>query len=161
MKKRKMPLAEWLSIKVAKNPSQVVLAIILLFNVIFFLVAALIIDNLALPGTETLGFWESLYYSVMMVLDAGNADTVVDMATGSKKVLAVVCIVIVIIGMVIFTGAVIGYITNYISDFVDNSCTGNHALNISGHLVILNWNNRASEIINDLLFCPTPQKLSF
>lgn len=72
MKKRKMPLAEWLSIKVAKNPSQVVLAIILLFNVIFFLVAALIIDNLALPGTETLGFWESLYYSVMMVLDAGN-----------------------------------------------------------------------------------------
>lgn len=39
MKKRKMPLAEWLSIKVAKNPSQVVLAIILLFNVIFFLVA--------------------------------------------------------------------------------------------------------------------------
>ena len=159
MKKRKMPLAEWLSIKVAKNPSQVVLAIILLFNVIFFLVAALIIDNLALPGTETLGFWESLYYSVMMVLDAGNADTVVDMATGSKKVLAVVCIVIVIIGMVIFTGAVIGYITNYISDFVDNSRTGNHALNISGHLVILNWNNRASEIINDLLFCPTPQKV--
>lgn len=66
---------------------------------------------------------------------------------------------IVIIGMVIFTGAVIGYITNYISDFVDNSCTGNHALNISGHLVILNWNNRASEIINDLLFCPTPQKV--
>ena len=54
--------------------------------------------------------------------------------------------------MISFTGAVIGYITNYISKFISDSNEGSRKLNISNHIVILNWNTRASEIINDLLY---------
>ena len=53
----------------------------------------------------------------------------------------------VLIGMITFTGAVIGYVTNYISNFIENSKSGARSLKVSRHTVILNWNSRASEIL--------------
>ncbi|MBR1780893.1 MAG: hypothetical protein IJ751_05760, partial [Oscillospiraceae bacterium] len=57
-----------------------------------------------------------------------------------------------LVGMITFTGSVIGYITNGISSFIANANSSGRALRISDHTVVLNWNSRASEIINDLLY---------
>ena len=150
---------EWFSIRLAKNPGQIVLLAILFFNIVFLLLAAFIISRMSLTGTEHLGFLEAAYYTVTMILDAGCVSFVIEDIGPSNAVIAIVCLIIIIIGMISFTGAVIGYITNYISGFIENSNAGNHKLYISGHFVILNWNSRALEIVNDLIYSETVRKV--
>ena len=150
---------EWFSIQLAKHPARVVLLAILLFNIAFLFIAALVISHLALSGTEHMGFFEAAFYTVTMILDAGCISFVVQDIGQSGVALAVICLVIILIGMVSFTGAVIGYVTNYISGFIESSNADARKLHISDHLVILNWNTRASEIINDLLYCRKRQKV--
>lgn len=145
-------LREKISIFAVKNPSRAILISILLLNVVLFLVAAGVISLLAPKSLGNSGFWSSVYYTITMVLDAGCIEYVIADIGQTSVALILVCIFTVLIGMITFTGAVIGYVTNYISNFIDNSKSGIRALKASGHTVILNWNSRASEIINDLLY---------
>ncbi len=155
----KKKLRQWLSIETAKNPGRMVLAVILLFNVVFFFLAAVVISKLSLSGTEQMGFLEAAFCTVTMILDAGCIQFVVSDIGRAGVGVVVTCLGIILVGMISFTGAVIGYLTNYISNFIEDANTGSRKLHISGHLVILNWNTRASEIINDLLYCRGPQKV--
>ncbi|MBR2738372.1 MAG: hypothetical protein IKD88_06660 [Lachnospiraceae bacterium] len=152
-------IREWLSIQRAKNPAKVILMGILLFNVGFLFAASLIIHQLALTGTEHMGLLEAMYYTITMILDAGCVQFVIEDIGRSGVALAIICLIIIVIGMISFTGAVIGYVTNTISNYIDKSNTGSWKLRISNHLVILNWNTRASEIVNDLLYLPGLQKV--
>ena len=45
-------LREWLSVQLAKNPGRIVLLAILLFNILFIILAAFIIGSWRLSGTE-------------------------------------------------------------------------------------------------------------
>ena len=47
----KRKIQEWLSVQIAKRPGRVVLVAILVFNIVFFIIAAIIISNLSLKGT--------------------------------------------------------------------------------------------------------------
>ena len=152
-------IREWFSIRLAKNPGQIVLLSILLFNIAFFFLSAFVISKMSLSGTEELGFLESAFYTISMILDAGCISYVVADIGPQNAAIAIVCLLIVIIGMISFTGAVIGYITNYISSFIEASNAGNHKLLMSGHFVILNWNSRALEIVNDLLYSDNAKKV--
>ena len=149
----KKKLHEWLSVRLAKNPSGVVLLTILLFNILFLFVSAIVIRNLSLSGTEKMGIFEAAFYTITMVLDAGCISFVISDIGESGMLIAIICLLIIIVGMVSFTGAVIGYVTNYISGFIEKSNDGTRRLHVSKHIVILNWNTRASEIVNDLLYC--------
>lgn len=155
----KSKFKEWFSIRLAKYPGRMVLCAILLFNVAFFLLSAVVISHFSLQGTEKMSFLEAAFCTVTMILDAGCVQFVVSDIGGASVAVAVICLSIIIIGMITFTGAVIGYITNFISNFIDDTNDGNKKLTVSGHIVILNWNTRASEIINDLLYCSTRQKV--
>ncbi len=155
----KKKINEWLSIQLTKNPGRMVLAAILLFNVAFFIISALIISGLSLDGTEEMGFLEAAFCTITMILDAGCIQFVIADIGETGVFAAVICLSIVVIGMISFTGAVIGYVTNFISGFIENSNSGSKKLTISDHVIILNWNSRASEIINDLLYCDTRQKV--
>ena len=148
---------EKLSIFIAKHPGRAVLLAILAFNIVFFLLASALISSLSLSGTEQMNFLEAAFCTITMILDAGCISFVVADIGQSGVVLTLVCLAIIIIGMISFTGAVIGYITNYISGFIENANAGNRRLIVSDHIVILNWNTRASEIINDLMYCVKKQ----
>ena len=143
---------EWFSIQLVKNPGRMVLAAILLFNVLFFLLSALVISALSLDGTEKMSFIEAAVCTITMILDAGCIQFVIADIGAAGVAITVVCLAVVLIGMISFTGAVIGYITNYISHFVESANAGKRKLNLNNHFVILNWNNRASEIVNDMLY---------
>lgn len=152
-------IREWLNIQLVKNPGRMVLCAIFLFNVVFLVLSALIISNLALSGTEKMGFFEAAFCTITMILDAGCIQFVVsDIGTAGVAVV-IICLGVVLVGMISFTGAVIGYITNYISNFIESANAGSRKLKIYDHSIILNWNTRASEIINDLLYCDTKQKV--
>lgn len=149
MKKR---FSEWLSLYIVKKPARVILFGILLFNVALLAVSATVISALAPASLEHSGFWESIFYTVSMILDAGCIQFIIADIGEASVGLIIVCIVIILVGMITFTGAVIGYVTNGISRFIENAQSGTRALRISEHTVILNWNSRASEIINDMLY---------
>ncbi len=151
MKLRK--LREWINVFVIKKPAQAILIAILLLNVLLFIVAALVISALSPVTLAERGFWPCVFYTISMILDAGCIQFVVADIGEAGVGLVLVCLATVLIGMITFTGAVIGYVTNYISDFIASANSGKRALHISGHTVILNWNSRASEIVNDLLYC--------
>lgn len=145
-------LREKINIFVVKTPSMAILLGILLLNILLFVLAAFIISALAPSSLDNSGFWVSVFYTISMILDAGCISYVIADVGEAGVGLVIVCMLTVIIGMITFTGAVIGYVTNAISNFIDNSKSGRRALKISGHTVILNWNNRASEIVNDMLY---------
>lgn len=152
-------LREWFSIQLAKYPGRIILLAILLFNIIFMMVSALIISSFSLNGTEKMGFFEAAFYTITMILDAGCIQFVIADIGKSGVIVAVICLIIILIGMVSFTGAVIGYVTNYISNFIAESNADSRRLRIANHFVILNWNSRASEIVNDLLYYHNRQKV--
>ena len=145
-------LREKISIFTVKNPSRAILIAILLLNAVLFMAAAGVISLLAPKSLTNHGFWSSVYYTISMVLDAGCISYVIADIGEASVALILVCILTVVLGMITFTGAVIGYVTNYISSFIENSRSGIRAVKASEHTVILNWNSRASEIINDLLY---------
>lgn len=155
----KQKFREWLSIRVAKQPRRIVLMGILLFNIVFIIVSAFIIRGLSLSGTEQMGFLEAVFCTITMILDAGCVQFVIEDIGQAGLAIAIICLLIIFVGMVSFTGAVIGYVTNTIANFIDNANTGGRRLYISNHVVILNWNTRASEIINDLLYCKQDMKV--
>lgn len=152
-------IREWLNIQLVKNPGKVVLSAIFIFNVVFFLLSALIISNLSLSGTEKMGFFEAIFCTITMILDAGCIQFVVADIGTSGVAVVIICLFIVLVGMITFTGAVIGYVTNYISNFIEDANAVSRKLKIYDHSIILNWNTRASEIVNDLLYCDTKQKV--
>ena len=155
----KRKINEWFSIIIAKNPGRVVLAGIFVFNIVFFILSAGLISSLSLSGTESMNFLEAAFCTITMILDAGCIQFVVADIGQAGVAITVVCLVIIFVGMISFTGAVIGYITNYISDFIGNANAGNNSLKLTDHIVILNWNTRASEIINDLMYCSEREKV--
>jgi len=155
----KRKLDEWLSVQLVKNPGRMVLAAILLFNIAFFFLSAIIISAMSLEGTERMGFIEAAFCTITMILDAGCIQFVVADIGQSGVAITLVCLIVVLIGMISFTGAVIGYVTNYISHFIESANAGKRKLNLNNHFVILNWNSRASEIINDMLYSDEKQKV--
>ena len=142
----------WLSVQIAKHPKRVVLVLIILFNVLFITVSAAVISSLSLRGTEKMNFFYAAYYTVTMILDAGCIESVIKDIGTSGVALTLTCLAVIIIGMITFTGAVIGYLTNILNDFIESASAGNTRLYLSDHTVILNWNARAPEIVNDLLY---------
>lgn len=150
---------EWLSLQRVKNPGGMVLGVILLFNIVLFIVSSAVISALSLEGTEQMGFMEAAFCTITMILDAGCIQFVISDIGESGVLISVFCLSVVVIGMISFTGALIGYVTNYISSFIDNANAGRHEMLISNHVVILNWNSRASEIVNDFLYSDKRQKI--
>ncbi len=152
-------IKEWFSVQLVKNPGKMVLAVILLFNIIFFLLSAVIISALSLEGTEKMGFIEAAVCTITMILDAGCIQFVIADIGKSGIAITLVCLAVVLIGMISFTGSVIGYVTNYISHFIENANANKRKLSLQNHFVILNWNSRASEIVNDMLYSDEKQKV--
>ena len=142
----------WFSVQVAQHPNRVVLVFIILFNVLFITVSAAVISSLSLSGTEKMNFFHAAYYTVTMILDAGCIEAVITDIGTAGVALTLPCLAVIIIGMITFTGAVIGYLTNILNNFIENASAGNTRLYLSNHTVILNWNAKAPEIVNDLLY---------
>ena len=150
-------LREKLNVSRINHPKFFLFIVLAAINAAFFVVAAVVIQRLLSGTAESENYGVCLYYALTMVLDAGCITNVIaDIGTASTA-LVIACVFIVIAGMIAFTGAVIGYITTILSGIIENSNSGKWRLHVSGHTVILNWNSRASEIINDMLYSDRPE----
>ena len=150
-----LKVRESISLAFAKRPAQVVLFGIFVLNIALVFGAAIII--VAMHPEQ--GFWTTVYHVFTMILDAGGITSIVDESSQIDAALALFCIVVIILGTLIFTGAVIGYLTNIISNLITSANSGTRRLKLNDHIVFINWNNRASEIINDLLYSEHKEKV--
>ena len=152
-------IREWISIKIVKSPRVIVLLFVLIANIAFIGAAAVIISWLTPPEMENGGFGNSIFNTLIMYLGIGGIETVIEDITQTDAFLVFASIIIIMIGLVFFTYALIGYMSDFISDFIGNADSGSRKLHISNHIVILNWNSRAVEIINDMLYKNEKEKI--
>ena len=152
-------LHEWESTRFSQKPHSMMLLLILFVNVILVLLSAWVISAIAMRGNENTGFFTAVYNTFTMILDAGCIESVISDPSNVNIFLVIFCLVVIVICMITFTGALIGYATNVVSNLIENANANSIRLRISGHVAVLGWNTRASEIINDLLYCKEKQKV--
>jgi phage shock protein PspC (stress-responsive transcriptional regulator) len=150
---------EWISVTVVRSPRLIVVLSIFAANFVFIILAGLLISWLAPPELENNGFWSIVFNTVAMILGVGGTDTVIEDVGQADVFLVLTCLITVIIGLVVFTGTIIGYMSEIIASFIENADKNTRRLHISDHIVILNWNNRAAEIIYEALHKGTREKL--
>ena len=127
-----------------KRMTVLVLLFLLLLNVLLILGGCLVLK--LLPENHGLSMADALWESLKLILDPGGF-------LGSKlsAITTIITSLIVLAGMITFTGGIIGYVTNLITTRIDDSKNGFGMLALTGHTLILNWNDRAMSIILDRL----------
>lgn len=133
-----------ISIKTYKRPQVYVILLMLLINIIILLVAAFIATIIDSNYTS---FIDALANGSVKWMLTPNA--ILQIENPQTLILAVV---VLIIGMVLFTGVIIALTTNAIKDYVGNKKSGSGKVFMENHIVILNWNSKVPELVSDLLF---------
>ncbi len=133
---------KWMSIKRHQNARGLLLIAIVLFNVGLWFISSLLAFFIAPDqyGNIVRALWES---GITWMLEPGFYDPSVVPA------IRIISIIVILISMITFTGGIIGYVGNLFSSIIDNAKRGKSNLYIYDHILILNWNYKALELIAD------------
>jgi len=128
-----------------KEKRMTVLVLLFLLVINILIIGGCLVLKL-LPENRGLSMGDALWESLKLILDPGGF-------LGSKlsAITTIITSLIVLAGMVTFTGGIIGYVTNLITTKIENSKNVAGTLALTGHTLILNWNDRAMSIILDRL----------
>lgn len=140
----------WMSTKAYKKVKQFLFLGILLVNVLAILIGGVLL-HIASPeafSTVKSGIWQIF----TDILDPGFLSSNAATANGGTGFTKAVEVVVILVCMVTFTGAIIGYISNLITTIIENSVRGPKRMYLKNHIIILNWNNRAAGIISEYLY---------
>lgn len=140
----------WISTKAYKRIKLFIFVFIVLFNILAIFVGGLLL-HLASPEsfkTVAAGMWQIF----TDILDPGFLSSHAQTSAGGTTFTKSVEVVVILVCMVTFTGAIIGYISNMITSIIENSVGGPKRMYLKDHILILNWNNRAAGIISEYLY---------
>lgn len=143
LRQRLSRLRSVVSIKTYKRPMLFVIAMMVLLNLIILAVAAWIAWAID-PGFSS--FIDAFANGSLKWMLTPNAILEVD-----EPATLVLAVVVLVIGMILFTGTIIALTTNMIKDYFQSRKDGSGKLYLSGHIVILNWNNKVPELVADLM----------
>ena len=137
----------FISVQTYKRPFLFVLAIMIGLNVFILIIASII--ALLIDDTFT-GFIDAFVNGSMKWMLTPNAILSVE----SPQLLAL-AVIVLITGMVLFTGTIIALTTSQIRDYFAKQKSGSGKIQLNDHIVILNWNNKVPELIADLIHLHT------
>ncbi|MFA5467009.1 MAG: hypothetical protein WC251_04070, partial [Candidatus Izemoplasmatales bacterium] len=123
-----------ISIKTYKRPLVFIILTMLMINIMILIVAALI--ALAIDDSFT-GFIDAFANGSMKWLLSPNAI----LAITNPRTLFL-AVVVLITGMILFTGTIIALTTNAIKDYFHKKQSGSGKIYLERHIAILNWNNK-------------------
>ena len=124
------------------------IAILLSLIVINIIVIFLFTGILAILSRNN--YWAELAYIFTYTM---CSDGIYDFINSAEDVACfIVKIVLTIIQMAIFSGALIGFTTDIIQTIIDKRLNNSGKLSLSGHYVFLNWSSIGPQIIYDLSF---------
>ncbi len=132
-----------LSIKTYKHPQIYIILMMLLLNIIILVVSAII--ALSIDDSFT-NFFDAFANGSLKWMLTPNAILLI--TNPNTLILAVI---VLIIGMVLFTGTIIALTTNAIKDYFQKKQSGSGKLILDHQIVILNWNNKVPELVADLI----------
>lgn len=138
----KQKIRQWFSLMREKNARGILLLFIVLFNLLLWIVSSLMAYLIAPDhyGNIVTALWAS---GITWMLEPGFYDPAVPIA------IRIISIIVILTSMITFTGGIIGYVANIFSSIIDNAKRGKNKLHLYHHIVILNWNHKALELIAD------------
>ena len=140
------------TLRTYQKPLAVTLVTLLLINIAVLCVGstlALILDT-QYYGKE---FFDGkfIYAFITNATWMISPNTLTKLEVGSNKLMLVLAIIIVILGMILFSGAIIATVTTALRTFIDKKSKAKGKIIVNNHFVILNWNSKVPEMIYNLM----------
>lgn len=138
-------IKRYLSIAKEKHTRALILLVIVVFNILLWLVSSLLAYALSPShyGDVLSSLWNS---GITWMLEPGFYDPSVDYS------IRILSIVVILTSMITFSGGIIGYVASLFSAIIEEAETGQSKLFIYDHILILNWNPKALELIVDYCY---------
>ena len=133
-----------ISIKTYKRPLVYVISTMILINLIILMIAAFIalfIDD------DYQTFIDAFANGSVKWMLTPNA-----ILTITNPQTLALAVVVLITGLVLFSGTIIALTTNAIKDYIQKKNSGSGKIHLDQHIVVLNWNSKVPELVSDLLF---------
>ncbi len=143
LKAKLVKMRSLVSIKTYKRPTLFVILTMVLINIVILCIAAeiaLLIDD------SFTSFLDAFANGSLKWLLTPNA--ILQIENPYTLFLAVI---VLIIGMVLFTGTIIALTTNLIKEYFQKKKSGSGKVYLTNHIVVLNWNNKVPELVADLV----------
>lgn len=138
-------IKRYLSIAKEKHTRMLILLVIVGFNILLWFSSSLLAYILSPNhyGDILSALWQS---GITWMLEPGFYDPAVDYS------IRVLSIIVILTSMITFSGGIIGYVASLFSSIIENAESGQSELYIYDHILILNWNPKALELITDYCF---------
>jgi uncharacterized membrane protein YgdD (TMEM256/DUF423 family) len=147
IKSRLAKIKASISIQTYKRPMIFLISIMVLFNIIILWIAAAIAYQIDGSFTSVL---DALINGSLKWMLTPNAILVID----NPKTM-VLAVIVLIIGLVLFSGTIIALTTNALKDYFQKKQSGGGKILLENHIAILNWNNKVPELVADLVHIET------
>lgn len=140
------------TLRTYQKPLLVTLATLLLINLAVLCAGAgisILIDNKYYDNA----FFEKNFLSAFITnarwMISPNSLTLLDVH--ENRMLMMLAVVVVIIGMVLFSGAIIATVTTALRGFIERKSRAKGKIIVNNHFVILNWSSKVPEMIYNLM----------
>ena len=80
-----------------------------------------------------------------------SPNSLIMLNVSDNRMMLLLAIVIVVIGMVLFSGAIIATVTTALRTFIDKKSRAKGKIIVNNHFVILNWSSKVPEMIYNLM----------
>ena len=127
------------------NPTSHICFLIVVVNLVFIAVSALLISILPENEGHSLGELIRLAFT-LMVNPSGKY------IYSETPISLIITTIVVLLGMISLTGGTVGFITSIINGFLEKTAQNQRHLDLEDHIVILNYNNKVPSIILDYGF---------
>ncbi len=137
----------YLFIKTYKRPLAYIIVLMVLLNIVILAIAAVI--ALGIDDTYS-NFFDAFFNGSLKWMLSPNA-----ILTITNPRLLALAVVILIIGLILFSGTIIALTTNAIKDYFQTKKENAGKIDLDDHIVILNWNSKVPELVADLIYFDT------
>ena len=140
------------TLRTYQKPLMVTLLGLLLVNLAVLCVGAgiaLAIDDYYYGNSFFLGSFLSAFITNARWMISPNSLTLLDV--NENRMLMMLAVIIVIVGMVLFSGAIIATVTTALRSFIERKSRAKGKIIVSNHFVILNWSSKVPEMIYNLM----------
>ena len=129
------------------HPYLMILGVLIIWNIIIIAIAALLMSYIQNDGIIT---WEAylgaLEYGAIYTMNSGG------IYDDAKHGVIIIKIILAVVQMISFTGALIGLATSMLQSMFDKRINNIDKVKIKHHYVILNWSPIGANIIRDLSY---------
>ena len=143
------------TLKTYQKPLLITILTMLFINVVVILIGAAIalyMDNTIYQAEDINHFGGSYikaFITCVKWMISANSLTTMDVKT--ELYMMILAIVIVVVGIVLFSGAIIATITTALKAYIDTKSHAKGKIILDHHFVILNWNSKVPEMILNLM----------